>query len=310
MKIISGIHIKMPHIEIKKGERFIFKVRLRAGSIIGLIIFSYTTFFFYPFTAYAISPDSFTNSYSEGEPSSFENQGGAIERCLQVARNLYEEGKYYEAIKLWSDILTIDPTNQEAKEAIELARKKIAKIKSFFGRDVFKEGEISELSLLDCVEIAEESSLLFQIAKEQINLAKIKVWEARREFFPSLTLSWAETKGIRSGGKIEGLEYGIEGKQPTFRAGELIYTLAQSKTNLRIAEENYDKVELGLWYEVSEAYYAFVKAKKFLKYMKKLYEDIKPLYEMAKKKHEKGLAPDIEHLDVESRASEDRKPQH
>jgi outer membrane protein TolC len=290
----------MAHIKIKKWEKFIFRRRLQAGFIIRLIISSYIAFFFYPFADYAAAANSLAGSYSREDLSSAEEQSEIIEKYLQEAQTRYEKGRYYEAIKLWSEVLTIDPANQKAKEAIERAEKKIVKIKAFFGRDVFTEQPLSELSLLDCIEIAEESSLLFQIAKEQINLAKIKVWTARREFFPSLTLSWAETKGIRSGGKIEGMEYGIEGKQPTFRSGELVYTLAQSKTNLKIAGENYDNVELDLWYDVSEVYYAFVKAKKFLKYMKKLYEDIKPFYEIAKKKHEEKLIPDIEHLEVES----------
>ncbi len=224
-----------------------------------------------------------------------------ISHYLQKARSRYEEGRYDEALKLWKDIMIFDPANQEAEEGIRQAQEKIDKINAFFGEDVFPEiQEARKLSLSDCIKVAQENSLLFKVAKEQINLGKIKVWEARRAFLPSLTLSYSETKGIRSGGKIEGVEYGIEGKQPAFHSGELMYTLAQAKTNLKIAQENYDKVRMELSLDVAEAYYAFVKAKKFLAFVTSLHEEVKPLYELAKKKHEKAVVPDIEYLNTES----------
>ncbi|GAG12919.1 unnamed protein product, partial [marine sediment metagenome] len=170
----------------------------------------------------------------------------SLKDCLKKAQLCYKEGRYSEAITFWNDVLSNDPANQEAKNGIKEAKRKIAKIKAFFGRDVFRDSQdIEKFSLRDCIGIAEESSLPLQVAREQINLSKIKVWEARRGFLPSLTLSWAETKGIQSDGKTESVEYGIEGKQPAFRSGELMYTLAQSKANLNITEENYDKVKKG-----------------------------------------------------------------
>jgi len=260
-------------------------------------LFNYTS----TLAAYAEEPYASSKSHSEKDLSFDKEQSEIIKRYLQEAKRCYEEGRYHEAVKFWDDILTINPNHQEAREGKSLAEKKIAKIKDFFGKDVFQEQEVSELSLKNCVEIAEESSLLFQIAREQINLAKIKVWEARRTFFPSLTFSWAETKGIRPDGKIKGVEYGVEGKQPAFRSGELMYTLAQSKVNLNIAEKNYDRIEVELYFEVAGAYYELVKAKQFLKYAKALYEESKPLYEMAQKKYEKGLVPEIEYLNAESK---------
>ena len=139
------------------------------------------------------------------------------------------------------------------------------------------------------------------MAREQINLGRLKRLEARRAFFPQLTLSWTESKGIQAGGKTEAVEYGIEGKQPAFHSGELMYALAQAKTNLKIAEENYDKVKSELYYEVAQAYYLFIRASKLLEFEKALYEDIKPFALMAKKKHEKGVVPDIEYLNAESK---------
>jgi hypothetical protein len=60
--------------------------------------------------------------------------------------------------------------------------KKIAKI-NFFGRNVFRDSHaLGRLTSYGCIGIAEERSLLLQVAKVQINLAKIKIWKARRVF--------------------------------------------------------------------------------------------------------------------------------
>lgn len=297
----------MLKIQIKESEEFIFQSKfISAPTIwIGIILyclFCTALFAHRPSTAYAAESSPFTSGRSKKDLFSDKERSKIIKKYLKIAKEYYKEGRYDEAIKFWNKVLTFDPDNPRAKEGIETAGEKIAKIKDFFGRDLFGvPREISKFSLQNCIEIAEERSLLIQIAKEQINLSKIKVWEARRAFLPSLTLSWAETKGIRTAGKTEGIEYGIEGKQPAFRSGELMYTLTQSKANLKITEKNYDRVRLELYFEVAEAYYTFVKAKQFLEYTKALYEDTKPLYEMAQKKYEKRVVPDIEYLNSESK---------
>jgi len=102
----------MTHIKIKNGETLIFRYRLQARSIIGLIIFSYIAFFSYPFAVYAAAADSLLSSYSEEDLSSVKERNKIIEKYLQEAKAQYEKGRYYEAIKLWSEILTIDPDNQ------------------------------------------------------------------------------------------------------------------------------------------------------------------------------------------------------
>jgi outer membrane protein TolC len=302
----------MSRIEIKKDGEDIFRYNSQSIILpiirIGITLYCLSCAAFFSnrhFISYAAEPSSepspVINSHSEKDLSLGKEQSEIVEEYLKKAQSCFEEGRYHEAVRFWNDVLASDPANQDAKNGIELAGKKIAKIKDFFGKDVFIEQEMSMLSLENCLKIAEESCLLFQIAEEQVNLAKIKIWEARRAFLPSLALSWAETKGTQAGGKTQGIEYGVEAKQPVFRSGESLYTLAQSKVDLNIAEENYDKIKLELYFEVAEAYYSLVKAKRFLNYTKTLYEDSKPFYEMAKKKHENKLVPDIEYLDTESK---------
>ncbi len=227
--------------------------------------------------------------------------GQEIKKYLLNADKCYNDGQYQEAVSFWGKVLAEQPGNIKARRGIEDAEKKIAKIKSFFGSGVFSVFSAEkEFSLEDCVEVASENNISLEVARQQIQLSQIKVWEARRNFFPSLTLSWTRTSGIQSGGKVEGLEYGIEGKQPAFHSGSIMYALAQAKADMSIAESNYDKVRDELYFDVAKAYYILVKARKQWEYAQGVYEEIKPFYEIAKKEHEKAVSPNIEFLNVES----------
>ena len=292
-----------------KGEReYIFRIRGLSTLIFiaktGTILCVLLSGVFFPRSAHSFfiaQADTGTSGVLGVARSSEEETPEAINTYLRKARDFFRDGRYNEAIECWNEVLLLKGDNKEAKDGLEAAKVKIAKINDFFGRDVFDFPEdITQLSLRDCLDMAEERSLIFQIAKEQIGLAKIKVWEARRSFLPSLTLSYSRTRGDRDG-KLEGVEYGMEGRQPAFRSGELIHSLGQSKANLKIAEKNYDQAKMELYYEVAEAYYNFVKAKKFREYIKNIYGDVKPLYRMTHEKHENGLVADIEFLGSESK---------
>lgn len=227
--------------------------------------------------------------------------GISINNYLNKADIYYKEGRYQEAISFWDKARSADPENLRASRGIKDAELKMAKIRNFFGSDAFEEfASMNEFAIEDCMAIAAENSILLEAAREQMKLAAIKVWEARRSFLPEITLSWTKTSGIQSGGKVEGIEYGIEGKQPAFHSGAIMYALAQAKADLTIAEANYDKARNELYYEVARAYYILIKTKKQLEFARNLYDEVRPLYEVVKKAYEKTAAPAIEFLDAES----------
>jgi len=272
-------------------------VKTRSGKVVAVfLIFFGLIFFSWPAPTYPSQPDQGITE----DPGQYES-GKLIKNYLSKADKHYKSGKYQRAIYFWDKVLTAEPNNIEAKQGIKNTEKKIAKIKDFFGSGAFKEvSTAEEFSPDDCLGIASGNSIPLEVARGQIKLAQIKVWEARRAFFPALSLSWTTTSGIQSTGKIEGLEYGIEGKQPAFHSGGIMYTLAQAKADLTIAESNYDKVRNELYFEVAKAYYALVKAKKQWEYTQSTYDEMKPYYEMAQKAYEKSVTPNIEFLNVES----------
>lgn len=257
----------------------------------GIIFFLWPAISHRFYFSMAVAEDTIPNRHSDK----------TIMEYLTKAGRYYKQSKYREAISYWDRVLDIEPANPKAVQGIKDAGKKISKIEDFFGGGIFNEfNAAKEFSMEDCLDAASENSIPLEVAREQISLASMKVWEARRAFFPSLTLSWTRTSGIQSSGKVEGLEYGIEGKQPAFHSGSIMYTLAQSKASLSIAESNYDKVRTELYFEVAKAYYILAKTKKQLDYTQDIYDEMKAFYEIAKKAYEKAVTPSIEFLNVES----------
>jgi len=260
-------------------------------TIFGVIFFLWPTISHHLHSSRAIAEDTVPDIYSDKTVMGY----------LTKADRYYKQGKYHEAISFWDRVLDIEPNNLKAVEGIKDAEKKMSKINDFFGSSTFQDFNMAkEFSIEDCMDIASQNSIPLEVARHQIKLSYMKVWEARRAFFPSLTLSWTKTSGIQSGGKTEGVEYGIEGKQPAFHSGGIMYVLAQAKADMSIAESNYDKVRTELYFEVAKAYYILARAKKQLDYTQDIYDEMIPYHEMAKKAYEKAVTPSIEFLNVES----------
>ena len=157
-----------------------------------------------------------------------------------------------------------------------------------------------ELTLEECIKIALDNHLPIKIAKEQIELAKLKVNESFRELFPAVSLLWSESRGKINDSLYRGRKYGFEFKQPLFRGGELLFTWQQARTNLNIAQENYDKTKEDLIYDASKAYYGLAKALNNLDTQKELFKSIKSDLELAQKEYELDLSTQLEFLNAQS----------
>jgi len=286
----------MERMRINRRRPFIFRPRYGIGAFITAALAVMVCCFSY----------GAESRLSAGPPSENrltpKEKKKTVKTYLKKAAAYYKKAQYTRALACWSNVLLMEPDNRRAKKGVKLARAKVDKIEAFFGKNAFGDSADGyKLTLEDCLSMAEETSILIQVAKREITLAGMEIWEARRAFLPSLTLSWSESKGIQDNGKIEGLEYGVEGKQPAFHSGELLYGLAQSKVNMEAAEKNYDKVKSELSFDVKEAYYSLIKAEKFLEYSRGIYKEAEPLYKMARGKYKKSLVSDIEYLNSESK---------
>lgn len=116
-------------------------------------------------------------------------------------------------------------------------------------------------SYQDCINIAMAAHLPIQIAQEQEKLAKLRVREARRAFYPSLMGEWSETDGNTVTEPYRGRSYGLQAEQPIFTGGKLMATLRKEQLGLTISKGNSDRVKQDLMFEVSKTYYELVLAK-------------------------------------------------
>jgi len=161
-------------------------------------------------------------------------------------------------------------------------------------------GADSKLTLQDCIKEALDNYLSVKIAREQIELARLKVDESFREMLPVMSLLWSGSHGKISDQNYRGRKYGLEFKQPLFHGGELYLTWEQAKINLEVAQENYNKVKEDLTHEVSKAFYSFARSLDNLETQKELFDSIKADLELARKEYNLSLSTQLEFLNAQS----------
>lgn len=164
--------------------------------------------------------------------------------------------------------------------------------------------ELQNLTLEDCIKIGLQNNLQLAIADRQIKLAKQKISQAMRNLGPSLKGKWEQQDGKVSGRYYTGHKLLMEFNQPVFHGGELVYTLGQENVNLKIVENDYNKIKAGLILGVEKAYYGMDKSKKSVETQKKVYDRTAVLNEITKKEYELGAVNKIEYLNVTAKYSQ------
>ncbi len=122
----------------------------------------------------------------------------------------------------------------------------------------------------DCLNITMANYIPIQIAREQQQLAKLRLREARRAFYPSFLGEWRETDGKTVTEDYRGRSYGFQVEQPLFTGGKLMATLRKEQLGELIAKGNFDRVKQDLIWGVSKAYYELIAGKKVLDLLKSL----------------------------------------
>ena len=208
------------------------------------------------------------------------------------------------------EVLIIEPENAGVKEYFDykaepgLSPKERRDVTSIEIGSLAKEADLGTLSLNDCIAIAVKNYIPLQIAEKNVKLGEMRVWEARRNLLPSLTVRWEETDGRVSGRRYIGKKQSLEGQQAIFRGGELYFTMKPEETNLKIVKEEYKRITNDLILQVKKAYYTLGKAKENLKMQADLKKDVEAVFEMVKKGSDSGVISKLELLNVGSQASQ------
>ena len=236
-----------------------------------------------------------------------------IKKHLQEGKKLYGRMDYKGAIAEWRKILAINPGHNTAKKLIEKSEKIHKKRQDKWTKIEIKEEPLvyhvptDHISLEDAIEIAIQNHLPLQVAEEDIKLANLRLFEANRNVFPSLSARLDEFDGISpSGSKYKGKKYIVEGEQPIYHGGELLYKIKQAKVNLEISNENYRKVRDELVLQVRAAYYDLARAKSDMDYQKELVQEVWPVFEVVGKGKDSGVMTEVQYLNVRSQYNQAR----
>lgn len=145
-------------------------------------------------------------------------------------------------------------------------------------------------SLDDCISLATANYMPLQIAKEQEQLAKLRVREARRAFYPAFLAEMKEIDGRTITEDYRGRTYGFQAQQPVFTGGKLTATLHKEQLSEFIAKSSLDRVKQDLIFNVSKTYYELVVAKNTLDILKELKIESEKLLEEMEKEFNIGSA--------------------
>jgi outer membrane protein TolC len=168
----------------------------------------------------------------------------------------------------------------------------------------------------DFVVTAQANSKLLSVARDEAELSKNRVFEARRALFPALTAVVSQTKGkeVNPFGREvpEGFdateyrrdEYGLQATQPIYQSGRLVGAYRQSKLNRLMALENVRKQAQDLTFEMKKAHISLLKYQSILRIRRELVAQGEVLKNMVQQKNDLELTSKAEVLNVTAQANQ------
>lgn len=156
------------------------------------------------------------------------------------------------------------------------------------------------VNLPDCIQIAICNSLPLKIAKEQVELAEMKLFEAWRVLFPAVVGEMRDTYGKTTQEAYEARRRNLQFQQLIFDGGRSVFRLHQAELSQKISQENFNAVKQSLIYEVERAYYNLIYLQNVVKSQKTLYEEAENFLDLTEKQYKAGYLSRLELLNLQS----------
>jgi len=175
-------------------------------------------------------------------------------------------------------------------------------------RDFATSRKVTNTRINEAIDLAMENHMASKIAQQEIELARLKVREARRALYPAASLNYMETTGMTSE-RVQDFtdrEYKAKFEMPLYYGWRLKYAVEQAASNVKASTLNYDKVLQDLRLEVEIAFYSYIANKMSAKLHKSLLEDADRIFAIAKKRFDAALSTKSEFLQVESQIKQIR----
>ncbi len=151
------------------------------------------------------------------------------------------------------------------------------------------------------LEIGAENYRPLQIAKEQYELAQLKLREAKRQFFPTAVIRLINTDGKTVGDvDIFSKTYELEFEQPITYGGELRYKVEQAKVNMELARLEYRRLYQDFALELKRNYYNVILNRMNWDTFNKLLIQANKILALGKSMYKKGLLTEMEYRQLQS----------
>jgi outer membrane protein TolC len=111
------------------------------------------------------------------------------------------------------------------------------------------------------VKLALNNNQPTKVAQEEVEFAKMKILEARRNLFPALKLTSYLTSGQIYKVDYEEKEARAQIDQPIYYGGRLGYSLKQAQVNYEISQKNYDRLNIDVRHKTEVSYYNLIAAR-------------------------------------------------
>jgi len=149
------------------------------------------------------------------------------------------------------------------------------------------------------IRIAVQKRKDIQIAKEQIELLKIRVVNAARVLGPSIMLQYRESDGEALFDKYRSKAYVLKGNQSIFVGGKKYNTLRREMRGLKVAENEMGKINQTVKFDAIKTYYSAIFIQEKIRNSRMLLEECQNELLVSKKKYESKIITQVEYLEVE-----------
>jgi len=156
------------------------------------------------------------------------------------------------------------------------------------------------LELKQFIKLAVEHNQPTEVARQEIELAQLKVTEAQRNLFPMVKVSAYDTNGTATQVDYQERETKVQVDHPLFYEGRLGNAINQAKTNLEITQKNYERLKLDVIHKTETAYYNLLGANINMQQREQVYREAT---DMAQKLEELSVAGMITGLELNSARS-------
>ncbi|MBU0571635.1 MAG: TolC family protein [Candidatus Omnitrophica bacterium] len=207
----------------------------------------------------------------------------------------------------------VEESSEEVEEEVYTANDEpkswMRRITDIFQGETYELGDVDGgkvYNIDECVQVALANSPRFEVADMQIKMAEIRLWEARRDIFPTVTGRYEASSGKIGADQLTrhylGRKYKVELKQNIFDGMEKWFAIRQASTNLEIAKLEKEQMRNEVIDEVKKGYYNLDKAIKAHVIQLEAREVTDRYWDVIRKMNEQEIVAKVEYLEVRGQA--------